>query len=128
MHSGSSLETELECVTQRPRFKTSIPRLLYSATLYQKSAKWVLSHVGIPGNERADQKVKQGAESSQLKVPLILRRSKSIIFIYIDKHTVVTPKYKSLGKPWESMAIVGLISRHLEKAEANYPLSPNHQT
>ncbi|GFY02614.1 hypothetical protein TNCV_3504941 [Trichonephila clavipes] len=37
------------------------------------------SHVGIPGNERADQKAKQEAESTQPEVPLTLRRAKNII-------------------------------------------------
>ncbi|GFU18691.1 reverse transcriptase [Trichonephila clavipes] len=40
--------------------------------------QWAPSHVGIPGNERADQKAKQGAESSQPEVSLTLRRAKII--------------------------------------------------
>ncbi|GFW68648.1 reverse transcriptase [Trichonephila clavipes] len=78
---------------------------------------WAPSHVGIPGNERADQKAKQGAESSQAEVLLTLRRPKSIISTFIDKYIILTQKIKSLGKPWETLATVGQIPRHLERAE-----------
>ncbi|GFW51792.1 hypothetical protein TNCV_1187241 [Trichonephila clavipes] len=52
----------------------------------------VPSHVGIPGNENADQKAQQGTESSQPEVPLTLRRAKSITSTFIDKYTTVTRK------------------------------------
>ncbi|GFW15180.1 reverse transcriptase [Trichonephila clavipes] len=74
----------------------------------------VPSHVGVHGNERADQK----AESSQPEVPLALRRAKSIISTYIDKYTAMTQKTRSFGKPWETLATVGPIPRLLERAEA----------
>ncbi|GFW89340.1 reverse transcriptase [Trichonephila clavipes] len=78
----------------------------------------VPSPVVIPGNERADQKAKQGAESSQPEVPFALRKAKNIISTYIDKSTAVTQKNKSLGKPWETLSTVDLILTHLERAEA----------
>ncbi|GFU36317.1 hypothetical protein TNCV_559531 [Trichonephila clavipes] len=49
---------------------------------------WVPSYVGIPSNERADKKAKQGAESSQPEVPLMLKKVKSIISTYFDKYRV----------------------------------------
>ncbi|GFV67795.1 reverse transcriptase [Trichonephila clavipes] len=49
--------------------------------------QYVSSHVGIPGNERADQKAKQGTESTQQEVPLTLRRANNIIPTFIDKYT-----------------------------------------
>ncbi|GFY14259.1 hypothetical protein TNCV_3614481 [Trichonephila clavipes] len=55
---------------------------------------------------------------SNRKSPLTLRRTKSTIYTFIDNYTIVTQKTKSLGKPWETLATVGLISRHLERAEA----------
>ncbi|GFX81861.1 alpha-2 adrenergic receptor [Trichonephila clavipes] len=54
-----------------------------------------------PGNERADQKAKQEAESSQPEVPLTLRRVKSIISAYIDKSTAMPQKY------WKAMVNPG---------------------
>ncbi|GFV82617.1 reverse transcriptase [Trichonephila clavipes] len=46
--------------------------------------QWIPSHVRISGNEGADQKTKQGAESSQPDVPLTLRRAKSLISTNLD--------------------------------------------
>ncbi|GFV34837.1 reverse transcriptase [Trichonephila clavipes] len=90
--------------------------------------QWVPSHVWIPSNEFADQNAKQGAESSQPEVPLTLRRAKSIISTYIDKCTAVTQKTKSLGKPWKTLATVGSIPRHMERAEAvaHFHLTTGH--
>ncbi|GFX71052.1 reverse transcriptase [Trichonephila clavipes] len=48
---------------------------------------------------------------------LTLRRARNIS-IYIDKHTAMTPKMKSFGKPWETLAPVGPIPRHLQRVEA----------
>ncbi|GFX53307.1 transposable element Tcb1 transposase [Trichonephila clavipes] len=73
--------------------------------------------VGIPGREKADKKPKQGAESSQVEVPLTLRRAKSIISTHSDKYTAMTPKPKNHGKPWETTTPVGPIPRNLERAE-----------
>ncbi|GFV89228.1 reverse transcriptase [Trichonephila clavipes] len=36
----------------------------------------------------------------------------------IDKYTVMTQKTKNFGKPWGTLATVGPIPRHLERAEA----------
>ncbi|GFV20520.1 reverse transcriptase [Trichonephila clavipes] len=82
------------------------------------SLQWVLSHVGIHGNERADQKAKHGAKSTQPEFSLTLRRAKSLISPHIDKHTAMTQITKIFGKPWEILATVVSISRNLEKAEA----------
>ncbi|GFV18845.1 reverse transcriptase [Trichonephila clavipes] len=75
-------------------------------------------HVEVPGYERANQKAKQEAESTQPEVPLTLRRIKSIISTYIDKHIAMTQKTKCFGKQWITVATAGQISRHLERAKA----------
>ncbi|GFX49939.1 nose resistant to fluoxetine protein 6 [Trichonephila clavipes] len=49
--------------------------------------QWVPNHVEIPGNERVDQKAKQGAMSSETEVPFTLRKAKCIITTYIDNCT-----------------------------------------
>ncbi|GFV15859.1 reverse transcriptase [Trichonephila clavipes] len=85
----------------------------------------VPSHVGIPGNERADQKAKQGVESTQPEVPLTLKRAKIIISTHIDKYTAMTQKTNSFGKPWKTLATVSPIPRHLERAEAVVRLTAN---
>ncbi|GFU10255.1 reverse transcriptase [Trichonephila clavipes] len=59
--------------------------------------QWIASDVGIPGNKRADQKAKQGAEPTQMEFFLTLRRAKSIISTHIDKYTAMTQKTKSFG-------------------------------
>ncbi|GFS81336.1 uncharacterized protein TNCV_1225211 [Trichonephila clavipes] len=78
--------------------------------------------------ERATQKAKQGAESSQPEVLLTLRTVKGIISIYTDKCTAVTHKTKSLGKPWETLGTVGPIPRHLERDDgvARFRLTTGH--
>ncbi|GFY29482.1 reverse transcriptase [Trichonephila clavipes] len=61
---------------------------------------------------------KQGAESTQPEVPLALGRAKSIISTHIDKYTAMIQKTKSFEKPWETLATVSPILRHLKRAEA----------
>ncbi|GFU69625.1 reverse transcriptase [Trichonephila clavipes] len=62
---------------------------------------------------------KPSRERSRLnwKSPLTLRRTKNIIFTHIGKYTLMTQKTKSFVKPWETLATVGPIPRHLERAE-----------
>ncbi|GFV15734.1 reverse transcriptase [Trichonephila clavipes] len=50
--------------------------------------------------------------------PLDSQKSKEHISAFIDKYTIVTQKTKSLGKPWEILATVSSIQRHLERAKA----------
>ncbi|GFU98424.1 uncharacterized protein TNCV_3652551 [Trichonephila clavipes] len=69
-------------------------------------------------NEKAEQKAKQGAESTQLEVVLTLRKSKSNISTHINKYITMTQKRKSFGKPWETLATLDTIPRHLGRAEA----------
>ncbi|GFS98440.1 uncharacterized protein TNCV_3478361 [Trichonephila clavipes] len=82
------------------------------------------SRFGIPGNERADQKAKQGAESTEPEVPLTLRRAKSII----STHIAMTQKTTSFGKPWETLVSVVPIPWHLVGAEsvARFRLTAGH--
>ncbi|GFW95871.1 reverse transcriptase [Trichonephila clavipes] len=63
---------------------------------------------------------KSNKESSWLNrdVSLTLGKAMSIISTYIDKYTVMTQNTKSFGKPWETVATVGPIPKHLERAEA----------
>ncbi|GFW31416.1 reverse transcriptase [Trichonephila clavipes] len=82
--------------------------------------------IGIPSDERADQKAKQGAESTQPEAPLTLRRAKSIISTYIDKYT--GPKnefWKAMG---ETLTTVSPIPKPLERAEsvAHFRLTTGH--
>ncbi|GFW98887.1 reverse transcriptase [Trichonephila clavipes] len=74
-------------------------------------------------------KTKQGAESFQPEVPLILRSARSIISTSIDKYTIANQKTKNLGKPWETLATVGSIPKHMERAEAvdRFRLTTGHE-
>ncbi|GFW52838.1 hypothetical protein TNCV_2394171 [Trichonephila clavipes] len=68
------------------------------------------SHKGSDNGDRCYTfSTTRGALVAQPEVPLTLRRAKSIIPTHIDKCTAVTPKTKSLGKPWETLATVGYI-------------------
>ncbi|GFV25001.1 reverse transcriptase [Trichonephila clavipes] len=59
------------------QYRTKVAELIsYGWTV---SLQCVSSHVGISDNERADQKAKNEAESSQPEVPLTLRRAKDIL-------------------------------------------------
>ncbi|GFY27431.1 reverse transcriptase [Trichonephila clavipes] len=97
-------------------------------SLSHMTLQWVPSHVGIPDNERADQKAKQGADSTQSEILLTPRRAKNIISTHIDNHTAITQKTKSFGKPWETLATAGPIPRHLERAKtvASFRLTTGH--
>ncbi|GFV88051.1 hypothetical protein TNCV_3242011 [Trichonephila clavipes] len=76
------------------------------------------------GNERANQKAKQGAKSTQSEVLLTLRRAKSLISTYISKYTAMTQKTKSFEKPWE---ILPNPETPRESRDC-CPLSPNYRT
>ncbi|GFV44667.1 DDE_3 domain-containing protein [Trichonephila clavipes] len=89
--------------------------------------QWIPSHVGIPGNKRAYQTAKQGAESTQPEVPLTLRRAKSVISVHIDKYTAMTQKTKSFGKPWETVHC-GLNLEAPGESRGCCSLSPNYRT
>jgi len=90
--------------------------------------QWVLSHVGIYGNERADAKAKQGVESKQPNVPFTLNRAKNLIDVSINNATRRTLKIMSMGKKWENPATRGPIPRDLERAEAvaHFRLTTGH--
>ncbi|GFW54207.1 reverse transcriptase [Trichonephila clavipes] len=65
-----SSNTPTDCLNTI-QYQTKIAYLIsYGCTA---ALQWVPSHVGIPGNERSDQKDKQGADTTQPEVPLTLR-------------------------------------------------------
>ncbi|GFW25637.1 hypothetical protein TNCV_1308981 [Trichonephila clavipes] len=57
-------------------------------------------------------------ESCFYNSTMTLRSAKNIIFTYIDKCTVLTPKHKRREKPNEPQATVRSIPKHLERAKA----------
>ncbi|GFS87936.1 hypothetical protein TNCV_3426861 [Trichonephila clavipes] len=78
--------------------------------------QWVPIHVGISGNERADQKYKQEAELSQIEVLLTLRIAEHYIHIYCEMYCLD----RKTQEPWkarETLANVGFTLRHLEKCK-----------
>ncbi|GFU52255.1 uncharacterized protein TNCV_3052761 [Trichonephila clavipes] len=88
----------------------------FRTSIFSKETR---GHARGPGHEKVDQKAKQGAESSELEVPLTLRRAKSMMTIYIDKRNASTQKTKSFVQPWETLVSVGL-------SQGPCTLSPNH--
>ncbi|GFV51250.1 reverse transcriptase [Trichonephila clavipes] len=83
--------------TKTGKYGTKIAELVSYG--WTSALQWVPSHLEIPGNEMADQKVQQAAESTRSKVPLTLRKAKDIISTHTDKYTAMTPKneYTSTG-------------------------------
>ncbi|GFW44063.1 hypothetical protein TNCV_998281 [Trichonephila clavipes] len=81
--------------------KAKTPRKKPYISEWSVVVQWVPNQVEILGNEKVDQKAKQGAESSQLEVPLTLRKVMSMITVQI--HTNVMPRHK---EPRETMVIV----------------------
>ncbi|GFX78509.1 uncharacterized protein TNCV_29491 [Trichonephila clavipes] len=55
--------------------------------------------------------------SREKEVLLTLSRAESIVTTCIDKCNDTTQNTKSHGGPWDTLATVGAIPRHLEKAE-----------
>ncbi|GFW99849.1 hypothetical protein TNCV_3420781 [Trichonephila clavipes] len=99
-----------------PCLKTSLGRRHVLARGPHRGNGEYRSLVGIPPAMKEPTK-KPSREPSRLNRKL-LRRAKSIVSTYIDKYTAMTSKTKSFGKPWEALATVGPIPRHLERAEA----------
>ncbi|GFU33418.1 reverse transcriptase [Trichonephila clavipes] len=99
---SSNAPTECLNTTQ---CRTKIAKLISFSS--SAALQWIESHVGIPGNERANQKANQEAESTQPQVLLILRRAKSIIIL------------GATGDP---------IPRHMERAEtaARFRVTTGH--
>ncbi|GFT79032.1 reverse transcriptase [Trichonephila clavipes] len=93
-------------------------KIAFISNGWTAALQWVPSHVGIPVNDRTDQKANQEAESAQPEASLTLRRAKSNISTYIDKHTAMPPKTKNFGKSWETLVTVSPIPMHLEIDEA----------
>ncbi|GFV07925.1 hypothetical protein TNCV_256821 [Trichonephila clavipes] len=66
--------------------------------------------------------IREGAESSQLEIPMTLRRAKSMITTYIGKRTTIPPKKKKKPRAFDSpsgtLTTVGPVPKHLERAEA----------
>ncbi|GFU80259.1 reverse transcriptase [Trichonephila clavipes] len=79
--------------------------------------QWVPSHVGISGNEKANQKAKQEAAIVWIGSPLDPQKEKCIIPTCIDKCTTLVKNLKSLGKSWEILVTVDPILRRQERAE-----------
>ncbi|GFV49403.1 uncharacterized protein TNCV_1265321 [Trichonephila clavipes] len=93
--------------------KSGLPGIVPGLRPYSGS-QVMLGFLGM----RADQKAKQGAESSQPKGLFTLRRAKSIISTFIEKYSIVTKNTKILGKPWKTLITMDEIPRQLERAEA----------
>ncbi|GFT33560.1 hypothetical protein TNCV_4381471 [Trichonephila clavipes] len=73
-------------------------------------------------------KIQAGCQVVLTESPLDPQKAKNIVSTYIDKCTDLTPKTESLGKPWEALAIVGPIPRHMKRAGAvaHFPLTTGH--
>ena len=64
------------------------------------TVQWIPSHIGIPGNETADQLAKEGSKKPQEPVPLTLQEAKALIKgTYTDKWKQEHNNYSVKGDP-----------------------------
>lgn len=76
---------------------------------WQLKLQWIPSHVGIPGNEKADELAKQGTELPQPVCPPSLHSSKLQINAAIANWVRQHLSRESEGKKWESLITNGPI-------------------
>ena len=80
--------------------------------------QWIPSHIGIEGNERADQLAKQGARLPQPSNTTSLMTAKNLVERVVSKWTKNFLREACTGKQWESLAHDKQIPRNLPRAEA----------
>ncbi|GFV36739.1 reverse transcriptase [Trichonephila clavipes] len=115
--------TTTELAPSSPDFHTTPTRGRLSLDRFH-----VPSHVGIPGNEKTEQKAKQEAGSSQLEVPLTLRRSLFSHSLSNILNVLPVPKKTTALESHEKLATVGPIPRPPKRAEAvaHFRLTTGH--
>lgn len=80
--------------------------------------QWIPSHVGVPGNEKADDLAKLGASLPQARVATTLTTAKQIINSTCSKRTHAKHLAAAEGKNWEQLAKKGPLDRSLPRAVA----------
>lgn len=100
---------------------TSVCRELLSGMVrdgWSVVLQWIPSHVGVLGNERADQLAKQGTSLTQPDNPSSLTSAKNKINNTLKAYTRSSLKELSSGKQWEDLAYKREIPYNLPRAEA----------